>query len=280
MDDYASLAKSALDAISSGLDLIKMVIGPRIKLKDMKADLLVQAAMVETFRLKTLGSFLRRFDAEGLDIESADISDDWFIKLCITASNNPDEHIQDLLEAILRGEVTNPGSFSKRTLDVLGNMSQKEADLFVKCMGRTICADGNLYVMITSKQGDQNEMSRSELRMLGDCGLIRFDAVGYALDENMTHRLEYGDTCYDLEYHGTQKILLPSVASFTTAGLELSRLVLSMGIVDFDYDLMGSVIKSLAEENAATVTPYKGIEIRPYSIDPDRPITTGIHFEP
>ena len=55
MDDYASLAKSALDAIGSGLDLFKMVIGPRIKLKDMKADLLVQAAMVETFSLTLTG---------------------------------------------------------------------------------------------------------------------------------------------------------------------------------------------------------------------------------
>ena len=57
---------------------------------------------------------------------------DWFLRFFESASNVSNEDMQKLWATILAGEVTNPGSFSLRTLDTVYNMSQNEAMIFLE----------------------------------------------------------------------------------------------------------------------------------------------------
>lgn len=57
---------------------------------------------------------------------------DWFIRFYEAVGNISDEAMQDLWAKILAGEISRPSSYSLKTIDVLKNMSKKDAELFVR----------------------------------------------------------------------------------------------------------------------------------------------------
>ncbi|MFM5177975.1 DUF2806 domain-containing protein [Aeromonas caviae] len=59
-----------------------------------------------------------------------ELEEDWvahFFKQCDTVS---DKEMQSLWSRLLSGEATNPGTFSKRTVDFVASMDKKDARLF------------------------------------------------------------------------------------------------------------------------------------------------------
>ena len=57
---------------------------------------------------------------------------EWVSRFFDIAAGITTEQLQYLWGRILAGEIKQPGSFSLRTLDVLRNLSRKEAESFVK----------------------------------------------------------------------------------------------------------------------------------------------------
>lgn len=55
---------------------------------------------------------------------------DWFVRMYEAVGNVSDEKMQDLWAKLLAAEVSNPSSYSLKTIDVLRNMSKKDAELF------------------------------------------------------------------------------------------------------------------------------------------------------
>ncbi len=65
-------------------------------------------------------------------VSSQPVADDWRRKFFLEAENICDRDLQLLWGKILAGEVTSPGSYSLRTLEVLKHLSKSEAELFRK----------------------------------------------------------------------------------------------------------------------------------------------------
>lgn len=57
---------------------------------------------------------------------------DWFMRFYEAVGNISDDDMQDIWARILAGEINNPSFFSLRTIDVLRNMRESDAELFLK----------------------------------------------------------------------------------------------------------------------------------------------------
>lgn len=66
------------------------------------------------------------------DVSKESVSDDWRRKFFIEAENVCDADLQMLWGKVLAGEVTSPGSYSLRTLEVLKHLSKNDAEIFRK----------------------------------------------------------------------------------------------------------------------------------------------------
>lgn len=100
-----------------------------------------------------------------------------FFKQCDTVS---DKEMQSLWSRVLSGEATNPGAFSKRTVDFISSIDKKDAAVFTAlCQFVWVIGDPSPLVYdakneIYTKHG----IDFSTLKHLDSIGLISFEAVG------------------------------------------------------------------------------------------------------
>lgn len=116
--------------------------------------------------------------------ENADpdnMDDDWIANLfdkCRIVSN---KEMQSLWARILAGEANTPGTYSKRTVNLLSDFDKSDADLFTKLCG--FCWDiGYLIPLIFDVQSDiyhRHGIYFRELTHLDSIGLIQIGDLGF-----------------------------------------------------------------------------------------------------
>ncbi|MDL5383905.1 DUF2806 domain-containing protein [Aeromonas hydrophila] len=111
-----------------------------------------------------------------------ELEEDWvahFFKQCDTVS---DKEMQSLWSRLLSSEATNPGTFSKRTVDFVASMDKKDARLFTDFC-QYCWFMGDIVPMIFEYQDDiftKNGINFSSLKHLDFIGLISFESTsGY-----------------------------------------------------------------------------------------------------
>lgn len=115
----------------------------------------------------------------GDDAKVDELEEDWvahFFKQCDTVS---DKEMQSLWSRLLSGEATNPGTFSKRTVDFIASMDKKDALLFTKFC-QYCWFIGDIVPMIFDPKDEifnKNGISFSSLRHLDSIGLISFESA-------------------------------------------------------------------------------------------------------
>lgn len=118
-----------------------------------------------------------------LDAKVENLDEDWvahFFKQCDTVS---DKEMQSLWSRLLSGEATNPGTFSKRTVDFVSSIDKEDAALFT-----TLCQFvwfiGEPAPLIYETQNEiytKQGINFATLKHLDSIGLISFESVsGYA----------------------------------------------------------------------------------------------------
>lgn len=111
------------------------------------------------------------------DVSGDPVDDDWVRRFFNYAEDVGDDQMQLLWARILAGEVSNPGSFSLRTLNVVRNLTKKEAEFFrIACC---LAFDDKLILQGPEATGDIRGywladfgLSYSRLLSLRDAGLI------------------------------------------------------------------------------------------------------------
>lgn len=159
-------------------------------------------------------------------------SEDWLNRFFDYAESISEEDMQDIWAKLLAGEIKQPKSFSKRTLDVIRNLSSEEAQLMNKYSGRVF--GNNLPIM-------KNDDNLNDLTKLDDSGLLNINPLSYkySLKEHQKTIL-CADKHHLVEiYANSSTQLYYDICVLTEAGREIIQLI------DPDLDL--SFIEKLAD---------------------------------
>ncbi len=116
------------------------------------------------------------------DSDPSKMDDDWVTNFFDKSRIVSDTEMQDLWASVLAGESNSPGTYSKRTVNFLGDLDKKEAELFV-----ALCRFGWIFGKFTPLIFDSQApiyndkgINFSTLSHLDSIGLIQFsDLSGF-----------------------------------------------------------------------------------------------------
>lgn len=107
--------------------------------------------------------------------ENKDVNEDWFTRWTSIVEDVSVEETQRIWAKILAGEIKKPGTFSVRTLEVLRNLSQYEAQSFAKLCEYVIALPSESTAFVLGDKGEIHKavkLSFNELKALGEAGLL------------------------------------------------------------------------------------------------------------
>lgn len=172
------------------------------------------------------------------------VDKDWMMRFFEYASRVNNEEIQKLWSKILTGEVQKPGSFSPRTLDVLRNLSRKEAELFHKISEITLNTGTYSFLYgdndLTAKHG----IDFYSIITLADGGLISATSLSYmASILNSNVPLFYNDehVCLISPISEVQNNIQFAIYTLTQAGNELKSLIQPKTNNSFMFDVVNNI---------------------------------------
>jgi len=187
---------------------------------------------------------ITQFAADELSSETdkfgGEVDNDWTTRFFRIAEDVSNEQMQSLWGKVLAGEVKKPGSYSLRTLELLKNITQSEAELFSR-LAKFAIISGDKFFIYNKDQGKNLEkihkVTFTDLLILRDLGLfhpnnLRFLLEGTESDEQTVFTC--GTTCFVVNRpKGTPKQDV-SVIVFTEIGKELLQFI-DKEPCDLDY---------------------------------------------
>jgi len=109
-----------------------------------------------------------------------DIENDWITNFFDKCRIISDEDMQSLWSKVLAGEANSPGTFSKRTVNLLGSLDKSDAALFTNLCGFGWFM-GEVVPLIYDAQApiyNEKGLNFNSLSHLDDIGLINFETIG------------------------------------------------------------------------------------------------------
>ena len=156
------------------------------------------------------------------------VEDDWLVNFFDKSRIVSDDEMQELWSRVLAGEANSPGSYSKRTVNLLSDLEKADATLFEKLCGFAWVVEDLVPLVFESGHEiyARNGVSFESLEHLDSIGLIQFGKM-MGLSAVIPQR-------FSVSYHGRHLTLnmpkegdngLPiGVATFTRSGQELVRI--------------------------------------------------------
>lgn len=179
----------------------------------------------------TLNFTMNEFENISKDeVSDEKIDEDWITRFFDTVENISNESLQMLWAKILAGEIKKPNTYSLRTLELLKNLSFKDAELFSKIGNLSIQNQTRTSTFVMSDKTilEKFGINFSEILSLQDLGLIHphsllsFNVKKQAND--ILIYLFYGKDLIKIDLKKNTEINVPSY-SFTSIGMELLSLI-------------------------------------------------------
>lgn len=180
------------------------------------------------------------------------LDEDWTTRFFRIVEDISNEEMQALWGKILAGELKQPKSYSLRTLELIRNLSKREADVFMKVANFAI-KKGNANFLFKGKDEkilkEKFSINYSDTALLTEIGLMQPGTfVNYQFfpqTNDSEHIFTSGNIMIQVKIKAnTAQINMP-VDVFSTAGNELLKLIKS----DPPMDYLKSVAQSLKSEN-------------------------------
>ncbi len=165
------------------------------------------------------------------DADPSKIEDDWVTNFFDKSRIISDDDMQNFWARTLAGEANSPGSYSKRTVNFLGGMDKRDAELFQALCGFIWVIDGILSPLIYDHNAaiyNDKGINFTALVHLESIGLIQFDfGFGYVVEKTPKE--------FTVSYYNKQSFTLTmekekdnqlstGSALLTQTGKELSRI--------------------------------------------------------
>lgn len=105
------------------------------------------------------------------------VADDWITNFFDKSRIVSDEEMQELWSRILAGEANAPGTFSRRTVNLLADLDKSDAQLFARLCGFCWMIEDNvpLVLDVQSEIYNRHDIYFSSLAHLESLGLVQFD---------------------------------------------------------------------------------------------------------
>jgi hypothetical protein len=180
-----------------------------------------------------------------------DIEEDWLANFFDKCRIVSDSDMQRLWGQVLAGEANAPGAFSKRTVNLLGDLEKRDAELFRELCGFVWAIGGHQQVLVLDEADSiyaEHGITFSSLSHLDTLGLVRFETLtGFVLSglPKMVSAFFFGrHVLLTLPSDKDNRLELGKVI-FTAAGGQLARVcegsaVPVEGLFDFVYDKWAS----------------------------------------
>jgi hypothetical protein len=199
----------------------------------------------------------KAIDALPDTVDDKPVDEDWIAEFFEHCKNVGSEEMQILWGRLLAGEVAEPGSFSKRTLDFVKSLSTEEAQLFT----------GYCRLLMTFHNQDcpfrmsfdaidsylKEKVSDYEYwGHLSDIGLVHNGGFMSEEKEATCHHIHYFDREFQTQIPGCGKFLpkiLFSIDRLTMIGIELFHIAHP----EPDYEYFNQFL-SLSEQNGIKIT--------------------------
>ena len=198
------------------------------------------------------------------------VDDDWLANYFDKVKTVSNEDVQKHWADLLAKEVNQPGSFSKRTVNTLHTLDQKDAMLFENICRYAWEFDNFIPIIFDAKEEiyNRNNIEFDSLKHLEMIGLIHFSATGTfsrSWSRGFLLTVQYRGKPLHLDF---RKYKMPELdlgkVSFTQIGKELFTLTTAPPIDDF-YDYVSTrwsdwIIKS-NDENKINSTALRIISL-------------------
>lgn len=173
-------------------------------------------------------------------VSNEPVDDDWICSFFDLVANVSTEQMQILWGKILAGEITQPGGFSIRTLDVLRKLTQKEALIFKKiipyilvCWGDKQKTYKDYFIFKGTIEEAFFDMKLSDIFMLFQAGLISMDNLIAGTDIMLDEYFVIEGLNYNIRVHNKDVkpyACLEESFILTEAGRELYSVILELGV--------------------------------------------------
>lgn len=198
--------------------------------------------------LENVTSYAAEVLKDEAPVENQPVDEDWTTRFINITQDVSTEEMQRLWGKILAGEIKQPGSYSLRTMELLKNITKKEAETFMKVCDLAIYSNGNLFIYRPANNALETKfkISYKNISELVECGLLLPDssAIYQVKSRNQAAVCHFSLGGYVIKVTVPGSGFLPgfnlNIYTFTNAGKELFNLIEQN--TPFDY------ITTLAKE--------------------------------
>lgn len=180
------------------------------------------------------------------------LDEDWTTRFFRIAEDISNEEMQALWGKILAGEIKQPKTYSLRTLELIRNLSKKEADTFMKVAQFAIKSGNANYIFKTNDDellSKKHKIQYDDIALLTEIGLIQpGDFVSLQLFQQPNDSqsvFTYGNVIMIAKIKANTATIQMPVNVFTNAGNELLKLINFNPVMDY----LTEVAKSIKNEN-------------------------------
>lgn len=164
------------------------------------------------------------------NVSNNKVESDWATRFVNYAEQVSGEEMRAAWAKVLSQEVSKPGSFSLRTLDILRNMSKEEAETFMK-LSQFVLRNRN-ESFLPNIRGAQDFLERfdvtyDDLLKMEEVGLINAasDLVGTLESNDNIVALVHADVALVFTFENVKPIVSIGMFVLTKAGRELLRII-------------------------------------------------------
>jgi hypothetical protein len=190
-------------------------------------------------------------------VDEKPVSEDWMIQFFQQAQDISETEMQQLWAKILAGEVSKPGTFSRRTLERVRTLSRDEAELFAKIC-RTMWGWKENYRFrineeIANKFDEQLGINVYTLNHLKNIGLLSPKDIWYEIEEMDSFAAGYFSEDFILSWPSGKPLksdvpfsAIPrpfSITPLTDVGMELATIVSCEPIPTFGKEIMENIAR-------------------------------------
>lgn len=181
-------------------------------------------------------------------MKEKDISDEWITRFFELAGNITADDLKIIWGRILSEEILEPGNCSIRTLEILKNLTKKEAETFGKVANYIIESGDKAFILVNSEILKSNGITYKEILELDDALLMNcYGDVTFSLgfEENgETEIIKYGNyeiTCRKIDNVINDDYYCMNVHLITNAGNEIFHIISSDSNEEYLEELLSNL---------------------------------------